>query len=299
LNCNPVAKYLQTRKLFVNSFFSLFSYAEETVKAKWKNLRDTFRKEFKKVPQSHSGDGGEQAPRYVGTWPHFGAMLFLQFVIARRLAKGNAEDPEVSKMSAAAANEHNESAQVKEEVVIYESDSETFQSFQLNASSYQSVPSSQPTTSGTNETCDKTRNTKVTILQSNSKLQGELQQLPNSLPDATGPTDEIKISSAASKKRKGQPTMSSVNFDKELSDIESKKPPLLQGQSDEDDDDMHFFKSLIPHVKQLPSINKLYFRSQVQNVLAHELSKIQSSLHLPPPATSCQQSPSNSLSPTP
>jgi hypothetical protein len=99
------------------------------------------------------------------------------------------------------------------------------------------------------------------MLQSNSKLQRELQQLPNSFPDANGPIDAIKIASASSKKRKFQSTTSYVNFEKELLDIESKKLSLLQGQSEGDDEDTNFFKSLIPHVKQLPPINKLYFRS--------------------------------------
>jgi hypothetical protein len=126
-------------------------------------------------------------------------------------------------------------------------------------------------------------------------------QHQNSLPDVIGPIEAIKIPSAASKKYKGQPNTSSVNFEKELLDLETKKLSLLRGKSDEDDEDMNFFKSLILYVKQLPSINKLYFRSQVQNLLAHELSKIQSSLHMPPPATQCQLSPppASSASPIP
>jgi hypothetical protein len=108
------------------------------------------------------------------------------------------------------------------------------------------------------------------------------------LPDVTGSIEAIKIPSAAFKNIKDT---SSVNFEKELLDLVTKKRSLLRGKSDKDDKDMNFFKSPIPHVKQLPSTNKLYFRSLVQNLLAHELSKIQSSLHMPPPATQCQLSP--------
>ncbi|PNF31667.1 hypothetical protein B7P43_G15686 [Cryptotermes secundus] len=197
---------------------------KETVKTKWKNLRDTFRKELKKAPRSCSGDGEEHAPRYLGSWPHYGAMLFLR---------------------------------------------ESFQSFQLNASSDQPLPSSQLSTSVLHETCEKTRGTEVRMLQSNNQM--ELEQLENSFPGTTEPAHANRISSAASKTRN---TMSSINFDEDLLETESKTLSLLRGQSDEDDEDMHFFKSLLPHVKQLPSISKLYFRSQVQNVLAHELSKI-------------------------
>lgn len=233
-------------------------------------MRDTFRKELKKAPRSCSGDGEEHAPRYLGSWPHYGAMLFLRSVITPRLTKGNTEDPVVSNTTAAAANECDiECVQFKEEVDTYGSDSESFQSFQLNASSDQSLPSSQLSTSVPHETCEKTRGTEVRMLQSNNQM--ELEQLENSFPGTTEPAHANRISSAASKTRT---TMSSINFDEDLLETESKTLSLLRGQSDEDDEDMHFFKSLLPHVKQLPSISKLYFRSQVQNVLAHELSKI-------------------------
>lgn len=248
----------------------MFLYAEETVKTKWKNSRDTFRKELKKAPRSCSGDGEGQAPRYLGTWPHYGAMLFLRSVITPRLTKGNTEDSVVSNTIAAAANECDiECVQFKEEVDTYGSDSESFQPFQLNLSSDQSLPSSQPSTSVPNETCEKTRDTEVTMLQSIN--QTELEQLGNSFPGATEPAHANRISSAASKTRT---TMSSINFDEELLEAESETLSLLRGQSDEDDEDMHFSKSLLPHIKQLPSIRKLYFRSQVQNLLTHELSKI-------------------------
>jgi hypothetical protein len=103
-------------------------------------LRDTFRKEFKKVPKSRSGDGGEQAPRYLGTWPHFGAMLFLRSVITPRPTEGNIEDHDFPNVCAAAATEYdNEGAQFQEDVDVYERDSESPQPFQLNASSNQSV----------------------------------------------------------------------------------------------------------------------------------------------------------------
>jgi hypothetical protein len=196
-------------------------------------------------------------------------MLFLRSAVTPRPTEHNTEDPDVSNIFAAPANEYdNENAEFQEEVEIHESDSESSQSFQLNASCNQSVAIFV-----TNETCDETRNTK--------SYRGNYNSI-NSLPDAIGPIEAI-----ASKNIKDT---SPVNSEKELLDLETMKRSLLRGKSDEDED-MNFFKSLIPHVKQLPSINKLYFRSQVQNLLAHELSKIQSSLHMPPPATLCQLSP--------
>jgi hypothetical protein len=74
---------------------------------------------------------------------------------------------------------------------VYECGSKSSQPFQTNTCSNQSVSVSQSSTSGTNETYDKTRNTEVTTLQSNYKSQRESQQLPHSLPDATRPIDAI------------------------------------------------------------------------------------------------------------
>jgi hypothetical protein len=154
----------------------------------------------------------------------------------------------------AAVNEcDNEGTQFREEVDVCESNSESFQLFQLTAFYYQSAGASQPSASGTNETYDKTQNKKITALQPNSKLQRELQQLQNSLPDVTGSIDAIKIPSAASKKCKGQPFISSVNSEKELLDLETKNLSVLLRKFDEDKG-MNFSKSLIPHVKQLPSL---------------------------------------------
>ncbi|XP_050311487.1 uncharacterized protein LOC126747048 [Anthonomus grandis grandis] len=46
-------------------------------------------------------------------------------------------------------------------------------------------------------------------------------------------------------------------------------------RADDDDEDISFFKSLLPHVQKLPSLNKLNFRTQVQNLLVQELTKLQ------------------------
>lgn len=62
-------------------------------------------------------------------------------------------------------------------------------------------------------------------------------------------------------------------IEREMLDLEKKKVDLLY-KDDNDDEDMNFFKSLLPHVKLLPSINKLVFRSAVQDLLLNEILKI-------------------------
>jgi hypothetical protein len=90
-------------------------------------------------------------------------MLFLRSVVTPRQTEGKTEDPDVPNIFAAAENEYdNEGAQCQEQIDIHKNDSESSQSFQLNASCNQSVAASQPSASETNETYDKTLNTKIT-----------------------------------------------------------------------------------------------------------------------------------------
>jgi hypothetical protein len=86
--------YLQTRKLFVN-YFPSFNFHMRQSRPNGKPVRQ-FLQRVQEGPKSCSRDGGEQAVYYLGTWPHFGALLFLRSVIKPRLTKVNIEDPNVS-----------------------------------------------------------------------------------------------------------------------------------------------------------------------------------------------------------
>lgn len=58
-------------------------------------------------------------------------------------------------------------------------------------------------------------------------------------------------------------------------DIEREKMKILrQDQEDNTDEDLLWFKSILPYIKQLPSMNKLHFRTQMQEFLLTELSKL-------------------------
>jgi hypothetical protein len=110
-------------------------------------------------------------------------MLFLRSVITPRPIEGNIEDLDVSNIFTADVNEFDkESTQFQEEADIYDGDSESSHSLHLNASSNQSVAAPQPSASGTNDTCYKSLDTEVTVLQSNCNLQRELQHLPVPFP---------------------------------------------------------------------------------------------------------------------
>lgn len=102
-------------------------------------------------------------------------------------------------------------------------------------------------------------------------LQKEQEEFERTLPPKN--TQKTPITIKRSRKHSKQ---DHVDIDRELLDLEKKKVSLLEKQDVIDNnEDLNFFKSLIPHVSKLPSLNKLFFRNQVQSALMNELAKIQ------------------------
>lgn len=63
-------------------------FSEDDVKRRWKNLRDQFRNELKKMPVGRSGDPGNFHESF-SNWKHFKALLFLTDQIKCRPLTGN------------------------------------------------------------------------------------------------------------------------------------------------------------------------------------------------------------------
>lgn len=59
----------------------------KAAQTKWKNLRDYFRRELKKIPLPRSGDPGDIATK--SHWPPFKSLLFLKDQFAPRSSTGN------------------------------------------------------------------------------------------------------------------------------------------------------------------------------------------------------------------
>jgi hypothetical protein len=241
--------------IVIASNCDVFSFLEETVKGKWKNLRDTFKKELKKVRKYRSGDEAE-AFRYTGSWCHFEAMQFLKRIATPRETEGNLP----------ASQEENCDFQDSQED---ESQEYEAQDSQERMSQHQEAE--QEELAQQNEEFGPSTSKGKSKM---SRLQKELQHLEESLPAANSPTKPIAV--AVSRKRKlNKVSQQEGNFEREMLLLETKKLELLKN-SNNDDEDLNFFKSLLPHVKQLPSINKLNFRTKVQNLLCQELTKLES-----------------------
>ncbi|GBP59964.1 hypothetical protein EVAR_84464_1 [Eumeta japonica] len=64
---------------------------EKALRKKWKNIRDQFMKEFKKIPVCRSGDAGTD--ENISRWPYFQMMLFIKDDVTPELNEGNLDEP--------------------------------------------------------------------------------------------------------------------------------------------------------------------------------------------------------------
>jgi uncharacterized UBP type Zn finger protein len=93
------------------------------------------------------------------------------------------------------------------------------------------------------------------------------------LEDATSETQNPSPLARAPKRKRGKST---ISYQEEMVRLEKRKLERLTKQEEEEkDEDLNFFKSLVPHIKQLPPTRKLFVRSQFQNMVADEITKLQ------------------------
>jgi len=71
---------------------------------------------------------------------------------------------------------------------------------------------------------------------------------------------------------------STLRYQEEMISLENKKLEWLIKHEEENDEDLNFFGSLVPYMKELPPTKKLFLRSQFQNMLADEISALQNNL---------------------
>jgi len=69
-----------------------------------------------------------------------------------------------------------------------------------------------------------------------------------------------------------------LSYQKEMISLENKKLEWVIKHKEENDEDLNFFRSLVPYMKQLPPTRKLFLGSQFQNMVAEEFSALQNNL---------------------
>ncbi|XP_045474622.1 transcription factor Adf-1-like [Harmonia axyridis] len=231
---------------------------KEAVKGKWKNLLDTFNRELKKVHKSRSGEEANGPCRYKGTWCYFEEMYFLKRILTPRKTKGNlssSQEKDINGDEFQSESQEDDESEANRCIEQEEYDKE-----EEELTHIEDVPKSAI-------------RLKLSKRRRPTSLQNELENLEKSLPSSTSPKNPIKVSR---KRKAGTPQYQHDCFEREMLQLEAKELDILRNTKD-DDEDINFFKSLLPHVRQLSSINKLNFRSQVQNLLCQELCKLEPS----------------------
>ncbi|CAI6368249.1 unnamed protein product [Macrosiphum euphorbiae] len=107
--------------------------------------------------------------------------------------------------------------------------------------------------------------------------QDELEDIDQSL-EVNISTNDYNISSPPStsftttkKKNKRSKKQETGNtFEQQLIDLETRKLAALTESPAPDDEDMHFFKSILPYFKKMSPIQKLRVRNEIQNILIRE-----------------------------
>ncbi|CAH0726758.1 unnamed protein product, partial [Brenthis ino] len=113
----------------------------------------------------------------------------------------------------------------------------------------------------------------------NMSIDNSLRQdrPPSSSLPVPSPSSSLPAITRQTRKRKD------ISLEAFLDIVREKMKILREDQPDNTDDDLLWFKSILPYMKQLPSLNKLHFRTQMQELLLMELSKLN------PPQSNAQQ----------
>lgn len=81
----------------------------------------------------------------------------------------------------------------------------------------------------------------------------------------------ISITTTQKKNKRSKKQETGYNFEQQLIDLETRKLAALTAPpAQTDDEDMHFFKSILPYFKNMSPIQKLRVRNEIQNILIRE-----------------------------
>lgn len=206
------------------------------LRKKWKNLRDYFGTEYSKRPVSRSGDSAD-CQSWTSKWQYFNQMLFLKDIVAPRKCSGSLGN---------LVHTVNEVATESEDSV---------HSFKvLGSTSPVSSVNSEHTSINLNANNEADDN--IQDATSPTLTQMETSLCPTPPPNSRGKKRKVEFCAKTN----------SSQYDK-LIDLEQQKLKLLTERyqsQDDNNDDLLFFKSLIPYVQNIPVERKMAFRSRVQ-----------------------------------
>lgn len=194
------------------------------MKSKWKNLRDYFRNECKKVGTSRSGSSADASVS--SSWPYFKQLLFLKDIL-----RPDRRDSNLTQ---------NEPVEETEEGSM-DDDNET-QASEAGQDSHYTQNSEPPSP--------------ISVANDHSSRESSI--------------------SRSKRAKRCRPDFECIaKKNDEIIAIEKQKLEILEREQNlTDDDDLCFFKSLLPHMKKLPSTTKLRIRSKMQELVLTELEAL-------------------------
>jgi len=108
----------------------------------------------------------------------------------------------------------------------------------------------------------------VTVIKSEPSVQ-------TTRPSSSSSNEEL---SAPKKKRPRPGTECIIRKNEDVINLEQKNPASMDTErAAEEDDDLLYLKSLLPHIKSLPRIRRLRLRSKFQELVIQELEELENS----------------------
>lgn len=253
-------------------------FTEETVKVKWKGLRDTYRRELKKQRSLAITNGGLDNAKDP-SWTHYSSMNFL-----REYMGSNNNHSDILQFPGWTTDDT-----TGEEISPTE---EAFNSFVSSASIMEVIINSKERmesgeSSITDDEADQTDHVKAEPRSPPSPVT-EDKRVPsppavsNNTEDGDDKTPPIRPKKAPFVPKVNKKPTKEHRFRSKLRKKVNKTlhngittvAPVARttnGVQDDFDDDLYFFKSLIPYVKALPATRKLCLRSEIHNLVLREI----------------------------
>lgn len=250
--------------MYIILFFSLCLqihtlFTETLVKTKWKNLRDTFRRELRKIPAPRSGDAADAIHEV--TWPYYKYLLFLKDQFISRNRGSNIECSHDREQ-----NFIQEDDDKLSQDVLSNQNTSTFSDSLDNDETFTQTPTPTPEIVSTDINNPESSTPELSMNQSLLHPATQIQNITTLTSTNTQPANTV-ASKSLNRKRHNK---AEDAIGEALIELEKEKIKIMRkentGNTNKSDDE-HFFLSLIPYVNNLPLNQKMQLRIKIQNLI--------------------------------
>ena len=239
-----------------------FVLSDAVLCKKWKYLRDQFSVEFGKIKPPRSGDPGGES--YEPKWPHYRSLLFLKDTVKPRASSSNLKPGKSARMQ------------------------------------FNPIPSNDKTVDSVQRGDSGDHDDRGDSVAFNENGNEDLRFAQYGTHDENQDDGEVNIQERSllqDNPRKRKRNGVNAKYNETIIAIEKQTAKFLEEavkNRQPENEDLLFFRSLLPHVNNIPANMKLRFRNHIQQVVDEFAYPSSSSLFQP-----CPFSMSSSLSPPP